>query len=92
MPNTGPKVLNELVELKLSSRSIRGMEQLEVSRSKTEIRRSSFEKRAAIIWNTLTRNVKTIRSYPAFNRELRNSLRFKVLYRLNNHQLLKHKQ
>ena len=46
------------------------MEQLQVSKPKTDIGRSSFKHRAAIIWNALPRNAETIRSCSAFKCEL----------------------
>ena len=78
----GPNILNELIQRKTSSRSMRDMEQLQVSRPKTEIGRSSFKHRAAILWNVLPTNVKTISSYFAFkcehskNSRILNSLSF----------------
>ena len=69
-------ILNELIQRKISSRSMRDMEQLQVSRPKTEIGRSSFRHRAAIIWNVLPMSVKTIRSYPGFKFEFSKNFKF----------------
>ena len=73
--NRGPSILNELIQRKTSSRSMRDMEQLQVSRPKTEIGRSRFKHRAAIIWNVLPTNVKNTSSCSAFKCELSKNFR-----------------
>ena len=65
-----PEPINKLIQKSTLKRSLRDNMKLFVNRPKTEIGRTSFIHRCALIWNSLPKNLKNKPSLQSFKKEL----------------------
>ena len=65
-----PEPINKLIQKSTLKRSLRDTMKLFVNRPKTEIGRTSFMHRCALIWNSLMKNLKNKPSLQSFKKEL----------------------